>query len=462
MIKRSNLFTALLDKVVNIPVIQITLLVFVFLLVFQSYLTCFLKALKNTTMLFTCIAVFHMFSLSAQTPRKDSGADGPTPLQIGDTIPEKLWGSEFFFFNEQLNSTQKASLKEFNARPLVLDFWNTGCAPCLSGLAKLSDFSRGLDIGLVAVSEQTEKSILSFFKRNDLLKGTGLRSIIADSRLKSYFPHESIPHLVWINKEGVVVGLTGSKEITKDDLLTFATKGVLHAELKPELQPNFHRFIVDMELNRKVQSTHDSLLGYAIITNHIKDISPFEKSKVGPYEIISYRNRSILSLYRLAYADRYKFAANQIIWNVSDPERFEYYLSKGEGIAYWEKKNLICFESKSIGRINMADLLNTFLGLNVSVRDSLVECIVVKAGKGRTAIKPKSGREFKSLKNLIKDLRLSRPNWQIINSIKGEVLIPNYSVKELATPEKLCNFFKENGLIVEKDKRIVNFLIIQR
>ena len=100
MIKRSNLSTALLDKVVNIPVIQITLLVILFILFFQSYLTCFLKALKNirafivlalmcfnyiicslkvlknTTMLFTCIAVFHMFSLSAQTPRKDSGANG--------------------------------------------------------------------------------------------------------------------------------------------------------------------------------------------------------------------------------------------------------------------------------------------------------------------------------------------------------------------------------------------------
>jgi thiol-disulfide isomerase/thioredoxin len=462
MIKRSKSFSALLDKVVNIPVIQITLLVILFILVFQSYLTCFLKALKNIRAFIVLALMFHMFSLSAQTPRKDSGADGPTPLQIGDTIPEKLWDSEFFFFNEQLNSTQKASLKEFRARPLVLDFWNTGCAPCLTGLAKLSDFSRGLDIGLVAVSEQNEKAILSFFKRNDLLKGTGLRSIIADSRLKSYFPHESIPHLVWINKEGVVVGLTGSKKITKDDLLTFATKGVLHAELKPELQPNFHRFIVDMKLNRPVQSPHDSLLGYSIITDHVKDISPFERSKVGPYEIISYRNRSILSLYRLAYADRYKFASNQIIWNVSDPERFDYYLSKGEDIANWEKKNLICFESKSIGRINMANILNSSLGLNVCVKDSLVECIVVRAGEERAAIKPKSDKEVKSLKNLIKDLRLSRPNWQIIDSIKGEVLIPSYSVKDFETTGKLCNFLKENGLIVEKDKRIVNFLIIQR
>ncbi len=40
MIKRSNLSTALLDKVVNIPVIQITFLVILFILVFQSYFRC--------------------------------------------------------------------------------------------------------------------------------------------------------------------------------------------------------------------------------------------------------------------------------------------------------------------------------------------------------------------------------------------------------------------------------------
>jgi len=37
-----------------------------------------------------------MFSLSAQTPRKDSGAGGlnhVTALKIGDTIPETLWNT---------------------------------------------------------------------------------------------------------------------------------------------------------------------------------------------------------------------------------------------------------------------------------------------------------------------------------------------------------------------------------
>jgi len=49
-----------------------------------NYIICSLKVLKNTTMLFTCIAVFYIFSLSAQTPRKDSGAEGL--LNISGTV----------------------------------------------------------------------------------------------------------------------------------------------------------------------------------------------------------------------------------------------------------------------------------------------------------------------------------------------------------------------------------------
>ena len=51
---------------------------------------CLSKALKNTTMLLTCIAVFHMFSLSAQTPRKDSGAYGPNRHELTGRIESEV------------------------------------------------------------------------------------------------------------------------------------------------------------------------------------------------------------------------------------------------------------------------------------------------------------------------------------------------------------------------------------
>ncbi|MCS4225851.1 SusC/RagA family TonB-linked outer membrane protein [Sphingobacterium sp. BIGb0165] len=65
MTKQSKSLAALLDKVVNIPCIQITLFVIVFLLI-------------------------SMFSLSAQTPRKDSGADGL--LSISGTVVSSVDG----------------------------------------------------------------------------------------------------------------------------------------------------------------------------------------------------------------------------------------------------------------------------------------------------------------------------------------------------------------------------------
>ena len=69
MTKQSKSLTALLDKVVNIPVIQIIILIIVF-------------------------TVVSMFSLSAQTPRKDSGADGLSEikaLKVGDLVGDDFY-----------------------------------------------------------------------------------------------------------------------------------------------------------------------------------------------------------------------------------------------------------------------------------------------------------------------------------------------------------------------------------
>ena len=63
--KRSNRFAVLLDKVVNIPILHIIILTILFILV-------------------------SMFSLSAQTPRRDSGADGPKRLKITGHIISDL------------------------------------------------------------------------------------------------------------------------------------------------------------------------------------------------------------------------------------------------------------------------------------------------------------------------------------------------------------------------------------
>jgi len=96
----------------HIQILKITVLVILYLLVFQSYLICFLKALKNTTMLLTCIAVFHMFSLSAQTPRKDSGADGLYNLLLQGTVVSATDGKPLQGVSVRTEQKQRTSSKE--------------------------------------------------------------------------------------------------------------------------------------------------------------------------------------------------------------------------------------------------------------------------------------------------------------------------------------------------------------
>lgn len=110
----SKSYITLFDKVVNIPVIQIALLVILFVLV-------------------------SMFSLSAQTPRKDSGADGLLikHLKMGDTIPQALWDIQLNVVGHQAGAKQ-LTLRDYKDKKLIiLDFWATWCSSCIASFPSL-------------------------------------------------------------------------------------------------------------------------------------------------------------------------------------------------------------------------------------------------------------------------------------------------------------------------------------
>jgi len=216
MLQKTFAFTALLDKTANNTVIQMTKLIRVSIIIFQ-FLICFLKALKTTTILLTCIAVVSMFSLSAQTPRRDSGANGLitgqsdiVPLQVGHKVPEEFWTEEHLFYIN--GDTVRRNLQEYKGKLLVLDFWMIGCYTCFLHQKEINYYKQlykdELTVVMVnGIKTKNNYSSIHRFLKNEWIQGLGLESfssIIESSYLDQLLQPGGYPMYYWINKYGIL------------------------------------------------------------------------------------------------------------------------------------------------------------------------------------------------------------------------------------------------------------------
>ncbi|WET69715.1 TlpA disulfide reductase family protein [Sphingobacterium sp.] len=170
----------------------------------------------------SCIAVVSMFSLSAQTPRKDSGVDGlikVEPLLIGQKLPEEFWKREYLVYNN--GDTTRQTLEAYRGKLLVLDFWATWCAICLGQMKEKDElFNRfPADAKLIYVNPtQTKDTYTNIVKIQDRLAERSLsgkfQSIIEENYLQQLFPNYIYPRYVWIGPRGDLIGLTLALSVT--------------------------------------------------------------------------------------------------------------------------------------------------------------------------------------------------------------------------------------------------------
>jgi len=169
---------------------------------------------------------FSMFSLSAQTPRKDSGADGSKimPLMIGQRVPEDFWTREHLFYSK--GDTIRQTLEAYKGRPLVIDFWGTWCVSCVKAFPKLGAMQKSFDgkLNIVLVNSIVTKD--DFSKINQMkdgsLKNGQLKTIFRDQYFAQLFPFIAIPQYVWINSRGIVEGVTGGRLVSEHQLEVLA------------------------------------------------------------------------------------------------------------------------------------------------------------------------------------------------------------------------------------------------
>jgi AhpC/TSA family. len=164
-----------------------------------------------------------MFSLSAQTPRKESGANGLSEikaLNIGDKIPQSLWDTPLEVVNHPTGQ-KTIKLSEYrNKKLIILDFWATWCGSCVESLGKIQHklkYDRS-DIAFIPVTFQSDAVVGKFQQGNNIAHQWQFPLVVGDKLLKQLFQHSSISHFVWLSNDGTVLAFTSSEYITDSQL----------------------------------------------------------------------------------------------------------------------------------------------------------------------------------------------------------------------------------------------------
>lgn len=166
------------------------------------------------------------FGAMAQEPIK--------PLKVGDKLPEIFWQQEHTIYANGKTTTE--TLEQYRDKLLILDFWATWCGSCISKFPLLHSLQREYsnELAIILVNKLKTDSDTNKVKQafNTHTKKLSLSTLMADEYLGALFPHWKLPHYVWIDRKGSVMGITSSDFINKATIAT-----ITNARHKREVKP---------------------------------------------------------------------------------------------------------------------------------------------------------------------------------------------------------------------------------
>lgn len=405
-----------------------------------------------------------MFSLSAQTPRKDSGAMGLKPLQIGDSIPDALWNLPLNTV-KPTNGKQNITLDDFRDKKLiVLDFWNTWCGSCITGIKRGEQLQGGTnaDIEIIPVTEQKSAEIKNFMGRNEILKNSKLNIVTDASTITQYFPHTLVPHIVFI-KNNKVVHIGGFESMTADNLKT-----ILNDQVGELLYVKN-----DLAVRKPLLASMDILprAMYNILSGYRKDVPPSTYNEI---DTLNGTQRMAFFNYSVKELLEYALSIEPLTLNTIDLtgsrlllKDIAYHNSMGDKI-WWLSKNAVCYEQKiSIGapdkemKDNVLHDVSKYLRIEVSfapVKVKIYELIMKKKPHSSSG----KNSQYTRLNYLI-DAYNRLPNSIPIvdkNGISREVYVPKQNLSKLNS-EQLITLINEAGCQLIHSTTTINTIQIK-
>ncbi len=322
------------------------------------------------------------------------------PLKIGDKVPDII-------IRRLLRNEADIAMPDlYKDNVLIINFWATWCAPCLRELPvldSLAKINKG-KLKVLSVAYEKQDVVNSFFKKRQEINTSDILISTGDTVLIRYFKHFTIPHNIWIDKQGIVKYITGADEIVAKNISNFIDNQPM--DLHPKIDITNFDVWAPFHLS-------DSVFVYrSIFTSYIDGIpGGYTANWVGKHPTERWLNRYFT----------YNSSKQQMLWHAinwlmsnqdyyyivkiltSDSTRFfwpeqcrqTFAKSTYKSRLEWEYKNTYCYEltlpQPTKDTVFFSDVLNDLeriFNINITVVNQVIPTCILKLKRGYTLKKP--------------------------------------------------------------------------
>ncbi|MEI9945855.1 MAG: TlpA disulfide reductase family protein [Chitinophagaceae bacterium] len=264
-------------------------------------------------------------------------------LDIGDSVPKFQLINLF----NQVGTIDSRSLK---GKLVILDFWNLRCSSCIAAMPKMDSLQEkfGDKIQIIMVTNDERPKVDRFFKRfPKRLPKTPV--VVADTLLHQLFPHQFVPHHVWITEQGLVEYITSGNNTNEE---TFAA---YFAGKKLNFIENLD--VSDLDMNIPIWKAADGRVAhrikyYSALAGYLTEYpyGRFQIKRDGKKITgMKYLNTNLLTLYKVAYGglnERGVFAKEaRISIEVTDSTVF-FFKGNQPDFDSWKQENYYSYDAE--------------------------------------------------------------------------------------------------------------------
>lgn len=330
---------------------------------------------------------FVILGLTSHAQKKE--IDRTRELKIGSQLPS-------FPKSKVVNYPNKVyDYKKSANKLLILDFFNTSCASCIENMPRLNklkmQFKDQLDV--VMVTYEDKQRMEKFYANNKFLKknNVNLPTIVSDTLLKRYFPHQAVSHTVWImNNE--VKAISHPDFVNEENIQRLLDGKTISIPLK-----NDFAISEIEEKSETIDSKGKSLIGSIQLTGYKNNLNStglkYRYDSLQQMHVTYINNLDILGAFTAAWAHiktpKYFLTKDRVVWEVANPDRYFYDKSKSLPYHAWAEQYAICYERKDCLEVSdtvrvqkVLDDLSDLLNLDVKWETRKRPCLII-ANEGK-------------------------------------------------------------------------------